>query len=134
MAHFAQLDSNNIVTNVLVVNNSDIGNLPFPESEQAGINFLTALFGVANYKQTSYNGNFRANYGGIGYTFLPSWGSYGGFRPQSPYPSWLLNNTNLQWEPPVPLPSDAETIPYRWDEETVSWVKMVNTIKPTIIG
>ena len=134
MAHFAELDSNNRVINVLVVNNSDIGNLSFPESEQVGINYLNSFLPVANYKQTSYNGNFRGNYAGIGYTFLPEWGTHGGFRPESPYPSWILNNTNLQWEAPVPLPSDSDTVPYLWDEETVSWIRMVNAIKPGVIG
>lgn len=134
MAHFAQIDENNIVINVLVVNNSDIGDVEFPESETAGIAYLNSLLPSANYKQTSYNKKFRCNYAGPGYTFLPEWGANGGFRPPSPYPSWILNNNNLQWEPPVPIPSDADTIPYRWDEETVSWICMVNTIKPVVIG
>ena len=67
MAHFAQLDENGIVLNVIVVNNDDIGNLPFPESEPVGIAFCQSLFGTdIIWKQTSYNASFRGVYAGIG--------------------------------------------------------------------
>jgi hypothetical protein len=72
MAHFAKLDDQNIVIDVNVVNNETINNLPFPESEPVGVAFLTEWSGgYTNWKQTSYNSNFRKNYAGIGYTYDP---------------------------------------------------------------
>jgi hypothetical protein len=72
MAHFAQLDANNIVTEVIVVNNEVIQNLPFPESEPIGVEFCQSLYGAGTvWKQTSYNGNFRGIYAGIGFTYDP---------------------------------------------------------------
>lgn len=134
MAYFAALDTNKIVTDVLAVNNADIDNLPFPQSEPVGIAYLNSFLPPATYAQTSYNKNFRANFAGIGYSFLPDWGSYGGFCPPQPFPSWLLNVSILQWEPPVPYPADMDVIPYQWDEATQSWVPLVKTIQPTVIG
>jgi len=67
MAHFAQLDDNNIVTQVIVVNNSDLEDSNGVEQEAIGITFCTNLFGAhTRWKQTSYNGNFRGRYAGIG--------------------------------------------------------------------
>lgn len=73
MAHFAKIDSQtNIVLEVNVVDNNDIQNLPFPDSEPVGIEFLIPWNTPGTYwKQTSYNGNFRKNYAGIGYTYDP---------------------------------------------------------------
>ena len=72
MAHFAQLDANNIVTEVIVVNNAVIDDLPFPESEPIGVEFCQSLYGADTvWKQTSYNGNFRGVYAGIGYSYDP---------------------------------------------------------------
>jgi hypothetical protein len=124
MAHFAKLDENNIVLQVIVISNNDINNLPFPESEPVGIAFCKSLFGSdTRWAQTSYNANFRYNYAGIGYTFDPmtesNSTSYGAFIPPKPYDSWLLNTNIFQWEPPVPYPNDGQS--YYWDEETQSW-------------
>jgi hypothetical protein len=70
MAHFAQLNSENIVLQIIVVNNEVLNNLPFPESEPIGVAFCQSLFGPETiWKQTSYNGNFRGAYAGIGYTY-----------------------------------------------------------------
>jgi len=72
MAHFAQLDENNVVLQVIVVNNEVIHNLPFPESEPIGVEFCQSLYGADTvWKQTSYNGNFRGVYAGIGYSYDP---------------------------------------------------------------
>jgi hypothetical protein len=70
MAHFAQLDENNIVTQVIVVNNSELLDENGNESEAKGTAFCQSLFG-GNWKQTSYNANFRKNYAGIGFTYDP---------------------------------------------------------------
>lgn len=124
MAHFAKLDENNIVLQVIVISNNDINNLPFPESEPVGIAFCKSLFGSdTRWAQTSYNANFRCNYAGIGYTFDPMTesnnSSHGVFIPPKPYPSWLLNTITYQWYPPVSYPNDGQS--YYWDEETQSW-------------
>lgn len=73
MAHFAQLDENNVVINVIVVSNAELGELEFPESETIGIAFCKSLFGLnTNWKQTSYNANFRSKYAVIGGTYDPT--------------------------------------------------------------
>ena len=118
MAHFAKLDENGVVITVNVVNNSDCGDLPFPESEPVGVAFLTEWSGgYTNWKQTSYNANFRKNYAGIGFIYDSTLDA---FIPPKPYPSWLLNTETCQWEAPVPYPTDGKY--YIWDEATESWV------------
>ena len=120
MAHFAELDASNIVTQVVVVNNATIDNLPFPESEPVGVAFCQELYGQDTiWKQTSYNASFRKNYAGIGFTYDPVLDA---FIPPKPYPSWLLNTTTCQWEAPVPYPNDGKV--YVWDEATKSWIEV----------
>jgi hypothetical protein len=73
MAHFAWLDDNNFVYQVSTVNNEDIGNTEFPESEPIGIAYLSEVYGqTLNWKQTSYHANFRGCYAGIGYSYDPA--------------------------------------------------------------
>lgn len=86
MAHFAQLNSENIVLQVIVVNNEVLNNLPFPESEPIGVEFCQSLLGPETiWKQTSYNSNFRGTYAGIGYTYDPVNDVF--VAPPSPIPS-----------------------------------------------
>lgn len=120
MAHFAKLDDNNIVVSVDVVNNNDVNNLSFPESEPIGISFLVSLLGNGSvWKQTSYNAAFRKNYAGIGYTYDAILDA---FIPPKPYPSWLLDTNTCQWQAPIPYPNDGKM--YIWDEATQSWVEV----------
>ena len=71
MAHFAQLDENNVVTQVIVVSNDDTSDSNGVETESIGVAFCQKLLGAdTNWKQTSYNGNMRGNYAGIGYTYM----------------------------------------------------------------
>jgi len=119
MAHFAKLDDQNIVLDVNVVNNETINNLPFPESEPVGVAFLTEWSGgYTNWKQTSYNGNFRKNYAGIGYTYDSVLDA---FIAPKPYPSWLLNTETCQWKAPIPYPTDGKL--YYWNEDTHQWLE-----------
>ena len=120
MAHFAQIE-NNLVTQVIVVDNNDILDEQGNESEELGIQFCQDLLG-GTWVQTSYNGNIRKNYAGIGYTYDKTRDA---FIPPQPYPSWLLNEETCLWESPVPYPEETEGNPvmYTWDEETVSWVE-----------
>jgi hypothetical protein len=118
MAHFAQLDENNIVTQVIVVSNDDIKDSEGNESELTGIAFCKSLLGPNTiWKQTSYNNSIRKNYAGIGFTYDAIRDA---FIAPKPYNSWLLNETNCIWEAPVLYPNDEKM--YSWDEETVSWV------------
>lgn len=131
MAHFAQLNENSVVLEVIVVNNDAINNLQFPESEPVGIEFCRSLYGQhTNWAQTSYNASFRYNYAGIGYTFDPTAQPNGAFIAPQPYPSWILNTTNYQWEAPVPYPDDGKV--YYWDEATLSWVLVEPQPEPAV--
>lgn len=123
MAHFAKVDSQtNIVLEVNVVNNEDIQNLPFPESESIGTTFLIPWNTPNTYwKQTSYNNNFRKNYAGIGYTYDESRDA---FIPPKPYNSWLLDEDTCQWKAPVDYPTDDKR--YTWNEETLNWDVIIN--------
>lgn len=122
MAHFAKLDENNVVLEINVVNNSDVGDLEFPDSESVGIDFLMQWSGgYANWKQTSYNANFRKNYAGIGYAYRED---IDAFVPPKPYASWLLNEATAQWEAPVAMPDDGGM--YLWEEDNQAWVEVQN--------
>ena len=115
MAHFAKIDENNIVTQVVVVDNKDTSDAEGVEKEHIGAAYLEKILG-GNWKQTSYNGNFRKNYAGIGYTYRAD---IDAFVPPKPFPSWLLN-ADAQWEAPVAMPTDGQM--YSWDEENINWV------------
>lgn len=117
MAHFAEIDENNIVTRVIAVNNYDcIKN--GVEDEATGIAFCQFLLG-GNWIQTSYNGNFRKRYAGKGYFYDAAKDA---FIPPQPYPSWTLDD-DCNWQAPTPMPTDGK--PYRWDEATLSWEEVV---------
>ena len=119
MGNFAKLDDQSIVIDVIVVNNETLDNLPFPDSEAVGIAFLTDWSnGYTNWKQTSYNANFRKNYAGIGFTYDAVLDA---FIAPKPYPSWLLNTETCQWQAPIPYPTDGKI--YYWNEETQQWVE-----------
>jgi hypothetical protein len=115
MAHFARLDENNIVTQVIVVHNNECLDANGNESEVVGINFCNNLLGGV-WKQTSYNGKMRKNYAGIGYTYDENRDA---FIPPKPYASWQLNEDTCLWNPPIPKPDDGNF--YTWNEITVSW-------------
>lgn len=119
MAHFAQLDESSIVTQVIVVNNAVIEDLPFPQSEPLGVSFCQSLFGVDTiWKQASYNGSFRFRFPRIGFSYDASIDAFIKPKPVD-YPSFVLDPTTADWVPPLPMPTDTV---YRWDEPSVSWV------------
>lgn len=121
MAHFAELGENNVVLRVIVVANSDTADENGNEVEAIGTTFCRNLLG-GTWKQTSYNGNFRKNYAGIGYTYDSQRDA---FIPPKPFNSWLLNETTCNWEAPVALPQDAGTGDppkfYTWNEDILNW-------------
>lgn len=120
MAHFAKLDDNNIVTDVIVVNNSDILNENGEEDEEVGKLFLENLFGHPRDKwaQTSYNRSFRKNYASPGMIFDAERDA---FIMPKPYPSWLFDENQLSWYAPVPEPAPNATVQFVWDETNLSW-------------
>jgi len=127
MAHFAKLE-NNIVTQVIVVSNSEISDNNGVESENIGVACCQKLLGAdTNWKQTSYNGNMRGNYAGIGYTYMENVATLGVgstdiFIMQQPYPSWTISTTEAVWEAPITMPTltddqIAAEQGYTWDED-----------------
>ena len=122
MAHFAKISKNSgRVERVIVVGNNDCGGGDFPESEAIGQAFIeNVLKDSGTWKQTSYNNNFRARYAGVGYTYNET---HDAFIPPKPYHSWVLNETSLLWNAPVPMPNDGKV--YEWDEATVNWVEVI---------
>ena len=118
MAHFAKLDSNNLVTQVIVVSDSDTSTDSGVEAESIGISFCQKLTGMDTiWKKTSYNANgngFRGNYAGIGATYMTDVETLGVaktdiFISQQPYPSWVIGIQTAQWYPPTP-PGDAPAL------------------------
>ena len=111
MAHFAKLGVGNIVEQVIVVSN-DIAT-----TEQAGSDFINKLYNTRDvWKQTSYNGNIRKNFAGIGYSYDQTRDA---FIPKKPFNSWILNEDTCLWEAPVAMPEDDNK--YTWNESTTSW-------------
>ena len=121
MAHFCELDSNNVVKQVIVVSNADTSTAQGEEKESLGIAFCERLLG-GTWVKTSYNATIRKNYAGIGYTYDKDRDA---FIPPKPYASWVLNETTCLWNAPVAMPSDAgQGDPpkmYTWNEETIGW-------------
>ena len=116
MAHFAKIGLNNKVIDVNVVSDNELLDSNGVEQEVNGIDFLTKLTGWSIWKQTSYNGNIRKNFAGIGFTYDEDRDA---FIPPKPFNSWILNETTCQWEAPVAMPNDNNL--YHWNETNKSW-------------
>lgn len=117
MAHFAEIDENNLVIRVLVVSNTEIedGRFASGESEQKGIDFLKELLPDSQtWVQTSYNKNFRGRYATVGGTYDPVLDK---FKPLKSFDSWVWNDTTNDWEAPV-QPQPAGQV---WNEEKGEW-------------
>lgn len=106
MAHFAQIDENGLVQQVLVTDND------YPNE---GYDWLVETFG-GTWVQTSYNARIRKNFAGAGFTYDAERDA---FIPPQPFASWTLDETTCQWEAPVAYPTDDKV--YTWDEETTTW-------------
>ena len=120
MAHFAQIDANNIVTQVVVISNADLLDENGNESETLGIQVCHNIFGQnTNWVQTSYNNKFRKKYAGLGDKYDAASNVF--YNPRSPYPSWTLD-ANYDWQPPTPRPTDGKD--YVWDETTLAWIEV----------
>ena len=111
MAHFAEIDGDNVVTRVLVVPDAQ---------ENRGHEYLATDLGLGGtWVQTSYNATIRKNYAGIGYTFDSGRDA---FIPPKPFASWVLNEATCNWDAPVARPEDDKM--YTWDEATTSWIEV----------
>lgn len=122
MAHFAQLDENNVVTQVIVVHNNELL-LDGVENETKGVLFCKSLYGEdTKWVQTSYNANIRKNYAGIGFTYDADLDA---FIPIKPFDSWILNEETARWEAPTPYPTDGGD--YFWSEDDLTWLEVPTT-------
>lgn len=128
MAHFAQLDNNNIVTQVIAVNNESA------PDEKTGQEFLASIGFEGNWIQTSYNTQggthllggtpLRWNYAGIGYSYDPARDA---FIAPKPYPSYVFDEEKLSWKNPIPKPEGTDTIGWKWNEGSLSWEQFTKT-------
>ena len=112
MAHYAFLDENNIVTEV-IVGIDETETIEGLDTETWYENFKGQVC-----KRTSYNNKIRKNYAGIGYSYDPIKDA---FIPVQPYKSWILDDVSYQWKAPIDYPTDSKI--YVWDENTVSWIE-----------
>ena len=119
MAHFAELDENNVVLQVIVVHNNELLDDEGQENEVKGVEFCNSLFGHTNWIQTSYNHNMRKQFAGVGFTYDDVNDVF--VAPQ-PYPSWSLDE-NHDWQAPIPMPEDDKG--YSWNEETQTWDEII---------
>lgn len=126
MAHFAQIDSNNVVTSVLVIDQTEIdtGNWGDPASWiQTSYNTRGGIYYIPNSNPPEPDPDqskaLRKNYAGIGCTYDPVRDAFIGPKP---YSSWVLNEFSCMWEAPIPEPTDGYF--YEWDEDSVSWKRM----------
>ena len=111
MAHYAFLDQNNIVTEVIVGKDET-------DTTHDWEQFYGEFRGQV-CKRTSYNNRIRKNYAGIGYSYDPDRDA---FIPPKPFPSWVLVEETCRWDAPVLYPSDGKM--YNWDETTINWVEI----------
>jgi hypothetical protein len=120
MAHYAFLDENNIVTEVITGVDETITKIDFDGNEVGGSSEAwESYYGNKKgqvCKRTSYNGNYRKNYAGVGYIYSYE---YDAFYEQKPFESWVFNEVTCKWQPPIPY-SNNEKYCF-WDEESQSW-------------
>ena len=126
MAHFAELDGNNIVTRVIVVGNdvtTAAGPLGSNDMHVDGETWCVNFFKGGTWKQTSYNNNFRKQYAGKGFTYDAAKDKF--ISPQ-PFASWALDG-NDDWQAPVTYPTDTTDKRINWDEAGQKWTATDNS-------
>ena len=116
MAHFAQINDQNIVINIITINDSNCCGGIFPSSDICGQTYINTLGLNGNWKQTSYNNNFRRIYAGIGYFYDSNLDIF--IEPQ-PIPSWAFDTASQTWQAPKPIPDNDNV--YYWDESVLDW-------------
>ena len=118
MAHYAWVDSNNIVISVTVGVDENTTQQGVGGSTEAWETFYSQATGY-NIKRTSYNNNIRKNYAGVGFTYDAERDA---FIAPKPFNSWVLDEATCRWQAPTPYPTDNKR--YTWDEDTTSWVEV----------
>lgn len=123
MAHYALLDRNSIVVQVIVGKdeNEDFYDWELFYTQETRLQAKRTSYNTLGGIHINGGIPFRKNYAGIGYTYDSERDA---FIPPKPYPSWTLNEQTCRWDPPVPMPVDDKQ--YRWDEPTLSWVEIVS--------
>lgn len=116
MAHFAQINEKNIVTNVIVIDNKNCCGGVFPDSEICGQKFIQNLGLEGIWIQTSYNNNFRHKYACVGDTYSSTLDI---FIAAKPFESWIFDSISHDWMPPIPYPNDNNH--YYWNEQEYKW-------------
>jgi hypothetical protein len=116
VAHYAYLDADNVVTQVIVGKDEGEGGVDWEQYYGA----VRTSYNTHGGQHANGGTPFRGNFAGIGYRFDPDLGPDGAFIPPKPFPSWTLNPDTALWDPPVPMP--AEGGPWSWDEDTLAWV------------
>lgn len=129
MSHFAQIDENNIVLQVLVIDQDEINSYRWGDPAtwvQTSYNTLGGVYYTPNTDQPDPDQSkaFRKNYAGIGYT----WDGVG-FIPPKPYPSWVMNSFSYLWEAPAPMPAPNTPPNYEWNEDTLSWIEFTPSME-----
>jgi len=119
MAHFAELDDNNIVLGVMVISNEDILDENGEESESIGIKLCKDLYGDKKWVQTSYSKSFRKNYASIGFFYDEERDA---FIPPQYEPGFVLQESTCTWVPPLPYPQDGKD--YFWNNTTNLWTEV----------
>lgn len=121
MAHYALLDRNNTVVQVItgVDENEGIYDWELFYTQETRLTAKRTSYNTVGGVHTNGGTPFRKNYAGIGYTYDPQRDA---FIPPKPYPSWILNEQTCLWEPPVAMPDDGKL--YQWDEDTTNWVEI----------
>lgn len=131
MAHYAFLDENNIVTQVIVgKDETELIDGLDPETWYGNFQGQKCLRTSYNtYGGVNTNGvPFRKNYAGIGFTYDEQRNA---FIPPSPFPSWVLDEDTCLWQAPTPRPKATETTVWKWDEPSVSWVEIPRPVLPS---
>ena len=128
MAHYALINSDNIVVQVISGVDEDVIQIDLEGKEVGGTSQAWEQFYASRpwfegltCKRTSYNGNIRANYAGIGYTYDSN---FDVFIAPRPYQSWKLNYTTFQWDAPVAKPEEIEGFIWKWSEYNLEWIKV----------
>lgn len=109
MAHFAELDENNVVTRVVVTDN---------DAPNEGYDWLVENLG-GSWVKTSYTSRIRKHFAAVGYTYNEALDA---FVPPKPFESWTLDEETCLWQPPVAMPNNDKI--YNWDEDSLSWVEV----------
>ena len=125
MAHYAFLDENNIVTEVITGVDENVIQIDIDGTEVGGSSLAWETwygnFRGQTCKRTSYNKNFRKHYAGIGFKYDQD---FDAFIPPQPYPSWKLDYNTFQWIPPILKPEEIENYIWKWSEVNIEWIQV----------